>query len=174
MTHTGTRHPEPAPGALAALTDVEPRVALDRLRRALEAAARRKAESARERSENVGVAYVVFAVERPARFRRMVGCGAEAREGCPTENAAAAYRIARDVLVSALTNEGDRPELVADAEVLGWWSVVHGLAFLAIDGHLRDLRSSPGHLEDVVRSVLRSLERLGRDSPRSSSHVGCP
>jgi hypothetical protein len=83
-------------------------------------------QTARDPSENVGVAYVAFAVEHPVLFRRMLAHGTGANDGCR-------------------------------AEVLAWWSVVHGLALLAMDGHLGGVDDSPEHLERVVRSVLRSL-----------------
>jgi hypothetical protein len=174
MRNSGTHQLQTTQNALLRLTDarVHAGEAFDDLRTALQAAARCPATSARHRSQNVGVAYVVFAVDRPARFRRMRGYGTDARDGILMEGATAAYRVARDVLVAALADQDEVPEFVSEAEVLGWWSVVHGLAFLAIDGHLRGLRASPKHLEYVVRSVLRSLEHVDRDSPRSSFDLG--
>jgi hypothetical protein len=42
---------------------------------------------------------------------------------------------------------------------LGWWSVVHGPAFLAIDGHLSGAARSLEGVELVVRQVIEALAR---------------
>jgi len=134
-------------------------------RQALQEAAQRAAPSARERSHNVGVAYVLFAVQHPTRFRVMVGYGVQARlrrEG-GAASAMATYELVRDVLIEGLK---DKPtDAVSDAEVLGWWSVVHGLSFLAIDGHLGETGTSPKRAEVVVRTVIDALERRERTAP---------
>src|SRR5688572_23914771 len=48
-------------------------------RAALQGAAARPAATPRERMRNVGVAYVLFAVEHPTRFRVMLGYGVQSR-----------------------------------------------------------------------------------------------
>lgn len=126
---------------------------------ALEEAANRPVESASERSRNVGVGYVLFAVKHPTRFRVMVGYGVQARMsrgGQVGPGARATYELVRDVLIAGLKRRPD--EIVSDAEVLGWWSVVHGLAFLAIDGHLGEVGTSPKRADAVVRSVINALD----------------
>jgi AcrR family transcriptional regulator len=134
-------------------------------RQALQEAAQRAAPSARERSHNVGVAYVLFAVRHPTRFRVMVGYGVQARlrrEG-GAASAMATYELVRDVLIEGLK---DKPtDAISNAEVLGWWSVVHGLSFLAIDGHLGETGTSPKRAEVVVRTVIDALERRERSAP---------
>ena len=52
--------------------------------------------------------------------------------------------------------------VISDAEVLGWWSVVHGLSFLAIDGHLGDAGTSPKRTDAVVRAVIQALDARRR------------
>jgi AcrR family transcriptional regulator len=128
----------------------------------LEAAAEAPAASRRERSRNVGVAYVLFALKHPTRFRVMVGYGVQKPGSVSAEfqaTAKATYRLVRDVLVEGLRAGAD--DLVSDAEVLGWWSVVHGLAFLAIDGHLGPMGRSPGRVERVVQEVIEALDARG-------------
>lgn len=134
----------------------------DLFRVALEEAAKRPAPSARERSRNVGVAYVLFAVKHPTRFRVMVGFGVQARmrRGRLAPSAIATYELVRKVLVEGLRRIPD--EEISEAEVLGWWSVVHGLAFLAIDGHLGDVGKSPHLAESVVREVIQALDARRR------------
>jgi AcrR family transcriptional regulator len=123
----------------------------------LQAAARRDAASARERSHNVGVAYVLFAIEHPTRFRVMLGFGVKA--GIRTKSARNAYQLVREVLVEGLKGKPD--EVVSESEVLGWWAVVHGLAFLAIDGHLGQVGTSPGRAERLVHEVIAALDARG-------------
>lgn len=124
----------------------------------LQAAADREAASPRERSRNVGVAYVLFATQHPTRFRVMLGIGLLTRSshaGAANE-AMHAYQLVRDALVGGLTDRSTEP--VSQAEVLGWWSVVHGLAFLAIDGYLGKMKTGK-RTEQLVRSVIDALDR---------------
>jgi AcrR family transcriptional regulator len=132
---------------------------LDMLRTQLKAAAAEPVPSARERSRNVGVAYVLFAVQHPTRFRVMLGFGVLARNSSASAavEAMVTYRLVREILVAGLTLGA--ADDVSEAEVLGWWSVVHGLAFLAIDGHLGKVTKSPKRTEDVVRAVIDALDR---------------
>jgi AcrR family transcriptional regulator len=126
---------------------------------ALREAALRPAPSPRLRAQNVGVTYVVFAIEHPTRFRVMVGYGVQTRMGRGKLAGAAlnAYQLVRDVLVGGL--QGKRGRTISDAEVLGWWSVVHGLAFLAIDGHLGKLGRSAERAEPLVRQVIVAMDQ---------------
>lgn len=126
--------------------------------RVLGAAAKQPAASARERSRNVGVAYVMFAVEKPTRFRTMVGFGVQSRmqHGHLASTAMATYAAVRDVVVEGLRRTPD--EAISASEVLGWWSMAHGLAFLAIEGHLGPLGSSASRIAKVVRGVLDAMD----------------
>jgi len=130
----------------------------------LMATAQRPAKTPRDRSHNVGVAYVLFAIKHATRFRVMVGYGVKA--GARTKSARSAYQLVREVLVAGLkTKPSDE---VSEAEVLGWWSVVHGLAFLAIDGHLGPIGSSPEPAEQLVHQVIEALDaRSGKTAARS-------
>jgi len=130
--------------------------------KALRQAARVSASTARMRAQNVGVAYVLFAIEHPTRFRVMVGYGVQARmkHGKLAVAALGAYQLVRDVLVNGL--QAKRDEVITDAEVLGWWSVVHGLAFLAIDGHLGKVGTSTKRAEIVVRQVITAMDKRER------------
>lgn len=127
-------------------------------RKHLTAAAQQPASSDGERSRNVGVAYVLFAAQHPTRFRVMLGYGLLTRNSNPAAAAEAmqTYQLVRDALVSGLMQAAGEP--ISDAEVLGWWSVVHGLAFLAIDGYLGKTKNSK-RIEEVVRSVITALDR---------------
>jgi AcrR family transcriptional regulator len=131
---------------------------------ALEKAAQQAAASPRERMRNVGVAYVLYAIQHPTRFRVMLGYGVQRhmRHGTFKATAVTTYEFVRDVLIQGLETGSSEP--VQEAEVLGWWSVVHGLAFLAIDGHLGKVGQSPERADSVVRAVLAALDRRERAS----------
>lgn len=130
----------------------------DDFRLVLEAAAKQAAPNALERSRNVGVAYVLFAVQQPTRFRTMVGFGVQSRmqHGELAATALATYAAVRDVVVEGLRRTPD--ELISASEVLGWWSMAHGLALLAIEGHLGPLVDSPARVSRVVRGVLDAMD----------------
>jgi AcrR family transcriptional regulator len=129
--------------------------------KALDAAARSPTSSASERSRNVAVAYVLFAVENPTLFRVMVGIGVGTRlhKGPLRARAIGTYKFVRATLIEGLQEGGRRD--ISNAEVLGWWSVVHGLAFLAIDGNLRGATRSSKCVELIVRQVTEALARRG-------------
>ena len=131
-------------------------------RAALEKAACKAAGSASERMRNVGVAYVLFAIEQPTRFRIMLGYGVQRhmRQRAFASTALDTYQFVRGVLVEGLA--GGEADPVEEAEVLGWWSVVHGLAFLAIDGHLGKVGRSAERADAVVRAVIQALDRRER------------
>jgi AcrR family transcriptional regulator len=117
---------------------------------ALAEAAKAAAPDARGRAENVGVAYVRFAVEHPTQFRIMLGQDARRRlrhRGL-ARAAGEAYQLVRRVLVQGVGGGGD----VSEAAVVGWWSVVHGLAFLVIDGLV-----DGGAVERLVREVIGAM-----------------
>jgi AcrR family transcriptional regulator len=79
---------------------------------------------------DVAVAYIDFAVKRPALFRAMFS------EPCDRDNA---ERVAATELVSAyLADIVSRCFPDSDSEALGTgiWGLVHGLAFLHLDGKL--------------------------------------
>jgi AcrR family transcriptional regulator len=136
------------------------------LRKELIEAADKPCDSARDRSRNVAVAYVLFAVRQPTRFRVMVGYGVLARHSAEgvSNQALDTYRLVRDILIDGLTEHSGQP--VSEADVLAWGSVVHGLAFLAIDGYSG--RVSGKRIQDVTLAVIDALDRR---SSRSVSGV---
>lgn len=118
-----------------------------------------------ERLRATGVAYVRFATEHPALFRLMNrpelrgrGRSASAEAG-PVEVAArGAYRVLEEGIRSAqeagLMEPGD-----ATPHALAAWSLVHGLAVLAIDGLIDGRPTAPA---DGERLALMATEVLGR------------
>jgi len=98
---------------------------------------------------SVAVAYVQFALEQPALFRIMFG------EPCDRDNE---ERVAATVAVSLYLHEivarcfpQSDPEALAPAI----WALVHGLAFLYLDGKLD--AATPAALVDRVTASIHSL-----------------
>ena len=83
-----------------------------------------------EQLAGVAIAYVQFALERPALFRIMFG------EPCDRDND---DRVAATRAVSLFVRsivEKSFPQADAEALATGVWALVHGLAFLHLDGKL--------------------------------------
>jgi AcrR family transcriptional regulator len=80
----------------------------------------------------IGRAYVAFALDRPARYRLMFG--PEFAQGCAPPELDRAAQATFEALVATQTHAdapaGDRTTAVA------YWSLVHGLATLLIDGRV--------------------------------------
>lgn len=98
---------------------------------------------------DLGVAYVEFALRRPALFRLMFG------NACDTENDER-VRAAADVhelLAASIT--GVFPDADPTDLALGGWGLVHGLACLYLDRKLTG--ASTGHIAAQVRSSFLAV-----------------
>jgi hypothetical protein len=98
---------------------------------------------------SVAVAYVQFALERPALFRIMFG------EPCERDND---ERIAATAAVTLYLREivgRVFPEANAEAMATATWALVHGLAFLRLDGKLDT--STPSAIADRVTAATYAL-----------------
>ena len=112
-------------------------------------AAAHPAPSTPEQLASVGVAYVEYALERPALFRMMFG------EPCDRDND---ERVAATATVSLYLREiVARCFPRADAEALApaIWALVHGLAFLHLDGKLD--APTPSAAADRVTAAIHGL-----------------
>jgi len=101
----------------------------------------------------VAVAYVQFAIERPALFRIMFG------EPCDRDNE---ERVAATAAVSAYLREivaRSFPGAQADALGTAIWALVHGLAFLHLDGKLD--ASNPAVVAGRVTAAIEALLASG-------------
>lgn len=97
----------------------------------------------------LGVAYVEFALRRPALFRLMFG------DSCDRDNE---ERVAATAAIWQLVSGAARacfPGVEVEAMSNALWSLVHGLAFLHLDGKF-DTASSPA-VYDRVRAAVRSI-----------------
>ena len=102
-----------------------------------------------EQLASVAVAYVQFALEQPALFRMMFG------EPCDRDND---ERVAATAAVSLYLREiVARCFPQADAEALApaIWALVHGLAFLHLDGKLD--AHTPSTVADRVTAAIHGL-----------------
>ena len=112
-------------------------------------AAAHPSPSTPEQLARVAVAYVQFALERPALFRIMFG------EPCDRDND---ERVAATAAVTLYVREiagRSFPQADADALATAIWALVHGLAFLHLDGKL-DARS-PQVVADRVIAAIKAL-----------------
>jgi len=113
------------------------------------------------RAHEMAVAYVRFAAKHPTHFRLMMGRDTRRARGDGPRSAAAesAYALTRSAVVAQWTGNpgGSLPEEI----VLGSWSIVHGLSFLAIDGHLGGKGATWEDQEPLVRKTLRAAAPPG-------------
>lgn len=100
-----------------------------------------------------GVAYVDFALRRPALFRLMFGQPCDDR----SDERVLAARELRELLAGSVRSVYPGADVESLATAL--WATVHGLAFLHLDGKL----SPDGGVERTVRSSLSALG-LGESS----------
>ncbi|MFT4087601.1 MAG: TetR/AcrR family transcriptional regulator [Gordonia sp. (in: high G+C Gram-positive bacteria)] len=103
---------------------------------------------------DIAVGYVRFALDHPGLFRVMFA------EGCDTENAerTAAVHAITEYLNATVTRARtvDDPEALATAV----WALVHGLAFLHLDGKFD--ASSPDEVAHRVKSAVRAVLALSQ------------
>lgn len=96
------------------------------------------------------VAYVRYALEKPALFRLMFG---PKRLGTHPElitAGEAAYAVLAARVAAEASANADR-----DARALGCWSLVHGLASLFLDGRISDKTAASD--SDVTRRVAEAM-----------------
>lgn len=106
----------------------------------------------------VGVAYVEFALRRPALFRLMFGSACDDTNDERVLAAAAVHDLLQRAISSVF------PTSDAAALATAGWGLVHGLACLHLDGKLPS--ASPGDAADRVRAsfaaVFAARPRAGR------------
>jgi AcrR family transcriptional regulator len=117
-------------------------------------AAAHRAPSTADDLAAVAVAYVQFALERPALFRVMFSdpCDRDNSERVSATNAISQY-------VGAIVRHafpGSNPEALSTAV----WALVHGLAFLHLDGKLD--ASIPDVVSDRVRAAVHAVLTVNR------------
>jgi AcrR family transcriptional regulator len=112
-------------------------------------AAAHPSPSTPEQLAGVATAYVQFALERPALFRIMF------TEPCDRDND---ERVAATAAVSGYVRaivERTFPQADAEALATAIWALVHGLAFLHLDGKLD--AASPAVVAERVTAAIHAL-----------------
>jgi AcrR family transcriptional regulator len=107
-----------------------------------------------EQLASVAIAYVQFALERPALFRIMFG------EPCDRDND---ERVAATAAVSQYVRaivEQTFPQADTEALATAVWALVHGLAFLHLDGKLDP--SSPSVVAERIAAAIDALLSANR------------
>jgi AcrR family transcriptional regulator len=102
----------------------------------------------------LGVAYVLFALRRPAEFRIMFGNECDDTDA-ERVLASEKLRAVLDEALEGLFPDADVPDLST-----ALWAMAHGLAFLHLDGKLR-----PEPLNEVearVRAAVAAVLAVGR------------
>jgi AcrR family transcriptional regulator len=120
-------------------------------------AAAHPSPSTPEQLATVAIAYVQFALERPALFRMMFG------EPCDRDNE---ERVAATAAVSEYVRsivERTFPQADAEALATAIWALVHGLAFLYLDGKLD--ASTPSILAERITAAIDALLALTDMNP---------
>ena len=120
-------------------------------------AASDKAGGGRNGFEQMGVAYVRFAVEHPAHYRVMFGgfLRGYASDAALAAEGSAAFQVLVDALVAqqqaGLVRHDDPHQLAQFV-----WAVVHGVARLAIDGQLRGSKADTEALAEYAVDRIRT------------------
>lgn len=119
------------------------------------------APTAPEDLADLAVAYVRFALGRPGLFRVMFA------EQCDSSNAerVAAVEAIQGYLDSIVRQAF--PDSDQEAMAIAVWGLVHGLAFLHLDGKL-DTSSAQGVADRVRAAVLATVRAAGREDGRAS------
>src|SRR6267378_2085941 len=122
-------------------------------------AAAHPSPSSPEQLASVAIAYVQFALERPALFRIMFG------EPCDRDSD---ERVAATAVVSLYVRgivERTFPQADSEALATAVWALVHGLAFLHLDGKLD--AATPTVVAERITAAIHALlaaTNLGPDA----------
>jgi AcrR family transcriptional regulator len=111
----------------------------------------------REGFSAMGIAYVQFAIAHPSHYRVMFGGFAGANDPELRQEASGAFQALVDALV-----EQQRQGLVRNDEPLLMarfiWSMVHGIAMLAIDGQLGEAANGDSLIRYAVGRIHDGIE----------------
>src|SRR5688572_3380114 len=106
--------------------------------------------------EEMGRAYVVFALDNPSHYRVMFGVwnSREHDDSALRAAGARAFQLLVDALAALQRDGVARRDESPDRVARYVWAVVHGVAMLGIDGRLPD---GPGGVREVTDLAVRRL-----------------
>lgn len=105
----------------------------------------------------LGLAYVTFALERPALFRVMFGNECDPDSSDRVQASRRLHAVVDEVVRRRLP--GGDPAALS----IALWSLAHGLAFLHLDGKLRPERAD--EVADRVRAAVGAILAVSVSSP---------
>ena len=111
-----------------------------------------------EKLLHVGMAYVIYACEKPGLFQLMFTSGIIHR--CKFEALSVAGQCAFSVCKSCVAEyvaDENLTEDVLQLRALAMWSLVHGLSSLLIDDHVDVPDKSPAAIAPLVQAVLSQV-----------------
>lgn len=98
---------------------------------------------------DLAVAYVEFALRRPALFRVMFGNACDVGSEERVQAAAAIHELLRAAVARVF------PDRDPDALASAGWALAHGMAYLHVDGKLA--ARTPGEIADRVRAAFSAI-----------------
>ena len=109
--------------------------------------------------EEMGRAYVQFALDNPSHYRVMFGVWNSREHHDPELRAAGtrAFQLLVDALAALQRDGVARRDETAVAVARYVWAVVHGISMLGIDGRLPDGQEGPGGVRDVTNFAVRRI-----------------
>lgn len=102
-----------------------------------------------------GIAYVDFALERPALFRLMFGNACDDQNDARVRASGELHELLAAGLTNVFPNADPHADADTDALATALWSLVHGLAFLHLDGKLAAMPRR--QVEDRVRAAFAAV-----------------
>jgi AcrR family transcriptional regulator len=142
---------------------------------ALMAEVRRRVKAPHRQLQQLGVAYVQFALTHPSHLRVMFGPEVHDKSAHPTLKMAA--ERAFNLLVSAIS-DGQRAGQVRDGNAedlaVAAWALVHGLSALIIDGQLRRRVRNDHEARLLATRVTKLLQNGLAPDERPGEHARHP
>lgn len=109
-----------------------------------------------------GRAYVAFALDHPAEFDTMWRCARiDTGDAAYAAAAGRAFGLLKAAVAGTPFEDGERPaastHTAPDPKAIACWSLVHGLARLALDGALGPAKAARGAIDGMLEPVLHCL-----------------
>lgn len=122
--------------------------------------AKEHAENPVAAAHEMAIEYVVFAAQHPSHFRVMLGREVLKNTDHPELAGAAmeTFTVMQGALLKGAAAAG-ATDVPQETLIFGSWALVHGLAFLAVDGHLGPIARDEGRLRELVRNAISLFDR---------------